>query len=255
VLDVVQLGEFAMLFRGRELLKLVLGLPPQIVAVHEEENALCARMLDEPITEITGGKGFPAAAGHLNQGARTAVRERILQVTNRFDLRGPEFFFDERWHVLEARTQRRTRLLGLIHQPVGHRFGAVERKHEPAARIRLHEVRKPRLNAGALIAKRQGLAVRLQYVRKPDAVFLSLNLVSGKGFSLFLGFNYSRRSAIHIKQVVGETVAGLQRKLANGYAATGGDIRLAGVLNHPTGSIKELVDGLPRFVLGLLWHL
>ena len=63
-------------------------------------------VLDEPIAEITGSKGFPSAAGHLNQGAGTAVGQRIFQVANRFDLRGPEFFLDERRHVLEARTQR-----------------------------------------------------------------------------------------------------------------------------------------------------
>jgi len=73
--DVVQLGEFAVLFRGGELLKLALRLPPQVVPIHQKENALCTRVLDEPIAEIARRKSLSPAACHLNQRARIGVRE------------------------------------------------------------------------------------------------------------------------------------------------------------------------------------
>jgi hypothetical protein len=38
----VNFGEFPLLFRGGELLKLALGLPPRVIAFHKEENVLGA---------------------------------------------------------------------------------------------------------------------------------------------------------------------------------------------------------------------
>jgi hypothetical protein len=81
--------------------------------------------------------------------------------------------------VLEAVRQRCAGFFRFVYEPVGKRFGAVEREHGAAARVRLHEVRKPSLKAGALVAKRERLTAPLQNVRQANAVFFRLNLVWG----------------------------------------------------------------------------
>ncbi|OQB89789.1 MAG: hypothetical protein BWX84_02255 [Verrucomicrobia bacterium ADurb.Bin118] len=89
VLDVIQLGELAPGIRRDELLKLGERLPAKVGAVHEKQNALCARMLDQPVRERASRVSLAGAGGHLDQRARVALGERFLQIRDGFDLTGP----------------------------------------------------------------------------------------------------------------------------------------------------------------------
>src|SRR2546422_8438567 len=97
----------------------------------------------------------------------------------------------------------------------------MERKDETTSRIGLHEIREARLDAGALITKRQRFAVGLELGREADAIFFRLNFVPAESLALSLGLNHSGRDAINIEEVVRETVAGFQREFPDGYAAAG----------------------------------
>jgi hypothetical protein len=69
VLNGVLLGELVAVRRAYELLKLVECLFPQVVAIHQEQNPPGMGVLDEPVTEVDGGKGLAAPRGHLNERA------------------------------------------------------------------------------------------------------------------------------------------------------------------------------------------
>ena len=66
MLDVVKLGEEALLFGRAEILELLKSLPAQVAAVYEEQHSASARILDEPVDEIASGEGLSSTRGHLN---------------------------------------------------------------------------------------------------------------------------------------------------------------------------------------------
>src|SRR5205809_5542139 len=90
VLDVVKLGELAAVVGRDELLEFFQGLVAEVAAVDEEENAARAGELDEAVNEVDGGVGLAAAGGHLDEGAAFVGGQGFLQVTDGFDLRGPQ---------------------------------------------------------------------------------------------------------------------------------------------------------------------
>ena len=73
VLDVVELGEEAVFLGCAEVLKLLESLAAQVAAVHEEEYALCASVLDESKDKIAGSVSLAATAGHLDKRSRTTL--------------------------------------------------------------------------------------------------------------------------------------------------------------------------------------
>ena len=79
VLDVVELGELAAGVGRDELLELGHGLAAEIGAVHQEEDALGAGVLDEPVGEGAGGEGLARAGGHLDERARMGGGEGLLR--------------------------------------------------------------------------------------------------------------------------------------------------------------------------------
>ena len=66
VLDVVDLGELPPGVGRDELLELLHGLPPEVGAVHQEEDPPGPGVLDEPIGEAAGRVGLARARCHLD---------------------------------------------------------------------------------------------------------------------------------------------------------------------------------------------
>ncbi|MEA3208754.1 MAG: hypothetical protein QOE70_1811 [Chthoniobacter sp.] len=101
MLDDVFLGELVVVGRGDELLEFLEGLPTQIAAVHEEEDALCPGVFHEAIDEIDGGVGLARAGGHLDERTGATGGEGFLEVRDGLDLRGPESAGGKRWKLPE----------------------------------------------------------------------------------------------------------------------------------------------------------
>ena len=79
------------LLYGRDvLLELLERLVAEVAAIDEKEHAARAGELDEPVDEVDGGEGLAAAGGHLDQGARTILSQRLFEIVDGGDLRGPE---------------------------------------------------------------------------------------------------------------------------------------------------------------------
>jgi len=66
---------------------------------------------------------------------------------------------------------------------------------------------------------------------------------------LGLGFHRADGYAIEIEQVVGEAEAGLHLELADGDAASGGEVQFLAALNQPASGRQVAVD----FAVGLLF--
>lgn len=65
------------------------------------------------------------------------------------------------------------------------------------------------------------------------------------------GFDHADGGAIHIQEIVGETVAFFQGVFADGYALGGGQLRLVAPLDGPSGGGEQLVDFGSGFLLRL----
>ena len=77
MLDDVFLGELVVVHGRDELLELLEGLPAEVAAVHEEQDAARAGVLDEAVSEVDGGEGLARAGGHLDEGAPQAGGEGL----------------------------------------------------------------------------------------------------------------------------------------------------------------------------------
>ncbi len=98
-LDDELFGELEVVVGRDVLLEFLERLVAEVAAVDEEEDATRAAELDEPVDEVDGGEGLAAAGGHLDQGARTVLGQRLFEIRNGGDLRGPEAGGNERMRV------------------------------------------------------------------------------------------------------------------------------------------------------------
>ena len=105
-LDDVLLGELEVVVGRGVLLEFLQGLVAEVAAVDQKQYAFCAREFDEPVDERDGGEGFAGARGHLDEGAGAVFLERLFEVVDGRDLRGPEAGFLERGHVLHTLKER-----------------------------------------------------------------------------------------------------------------------------------------------------
>ena len=96
---------------------------------------------------------YSTGTGCLDEGARQASGEGLLQVDDRFDLRRPEAGGVERWQLAEPLGE----LLFLLH-PGEQGLRTMERKDTPAARLGVEAVGERGLAAGAFVAERERLA-------------------------------------------------------------------------------------------------
>ncbi len=91
-LDDVLLGELEVVVGRDVLLEFLERLLAEVAAVHQEQDAPRAGELDEPVDEVDGGEGLARAGGHLDEGARTVFGQRLFEIPDGGDLRGPEAF-------------------------------------------------------------------------------------------------------------------------------------------------------------------
>ena len=66
------------------------GLPAEVGAVDEEEDAPGPGELDQPVDGGDGREGLAAAGGHLDRGRGGGCRERLFEVLDGAVLGGPE---------------------------------------------------------------------------------------------------------------------------------------------------------------------
>ena len=104
-LDVVQLGEEPVAVGGAVALELLLGLLPEVAAVHQEEHPARAAVLDEPVDGRDGGDRLARAGRHLDQRAGAVLLEGTLEVRHRLDLVRVERVRIERRQRLQARAE------------------------------------------------------------------------------------------------------------------------------------------------------
>src|ERR1700761_5864376 len=66
----------------RKLLELGQGLASEVAAVHQEQDALGPRVLDQPVDKIAGRECLAPTACHLDQSSGAICGERLLKVAN-----------------------------------------------------------------------------------------------------------------------------------------------------------------------------
>ena len=85
-LNVVELGELAVVVVGDEGHERLLGLLAQVAGVHQKEHAPGAGMLQQAVNHGDGGVGLPGAGGHLHEGAGTVRLQRRFETDDRLGL-------------------------------------------------------------------------------------------------------------------------------------------------------------------------
>ena len=132
--------------------------------------------------------------------------------------------------------------------PRGQRVRGVEGEDQAAPGLRVKPVGELRLRAGALVQEREGALVGGKAVGQARAVLLGLDLHTGQRGPLGLGFDDARRLLVHVEQVVGGAVTGLQAELAHCHPAGGVQIDGAGILDGPSSLLKQVVDVYARLL-------
>ena len=255
MLDVVQLGELAAVVGRDVLLELLEGLPAEVAAVHQEQDAAGVGELDQAVDRRDGRERLAAAGGHLDQGAGAVVGERVLQVADR-----PRSWAGQRplrRQIGRHRSRRRACGAGGLSgnsaaQPGGQRLGPVEVEDAAAARLGVEPVGEAGLHAGALVQERQRAAVGREGVREArrctwrPAISTPVRVVPAFFASIDPG-----GLAVDVEQVVGEAVARLEGELADRDPTGRVQVRLVSVLDGPAGLLKGGVDRLAGGVFGL----
>ena len=79
-LDIVELGELAVVVVGDVGHELLFGLLGQVAGVDEEEDAAGVRMLEEAVDLRDGREGLARARGHLDERARPVGLQGGFQI-------------------------------------------------------------------------------------------------------------------------------------------------------------------------------
>lgn len=96
------------------MLELLKRLPAQIAVIHEEEYALCASVLDEPIDKNAGSVSLATTAGHLDERPRTSLGKRLLQIADCRDLCRPQTVGREWRKIAKPGTKRPAGMLEFL---------------------------------------------------------------------------------------------------------------------------------------------
>ncbi len=254
----VFLAELVVVVGRSVLVELLLRLPAEVAAVHQEQHPPRAGELDQAVDKGNRRVGLAAAGGHLNEGARLVGGERGFEIADRAHLRRPQAGFDERREVAHAsqesrwgefrdgrgcgaaRRQRGCRRNQV--QPVAQRIGPMKRKGRACARLGVETVGEMGFDAGGLVGERQRTIPGGQFVGQTLGVARRLGLDARERDAFFLRFDHAGRSSVDVEQIVGKAVAGLQRKFADRHAARGVDVGFAHGLHRPAGGCKQPVD-------------
>lgn len=242
MLDVIELGELATGVRGDEVGELPGGLPAEVGAIDEEEDALGTGVLDQTVGEGAGGEGLSRAGGHLDEGAGMILGKGLLELRDRLELAGAEALAGERMgdgHPGKPRPQ------GLrLDDPSGQRLGTMEAEDPAGAGMRVTLVPEEGLRAGRFVKEWEALDSRGEElgeeVGKLSGIVSRLLRHGGKGRADFLGLDHSDGLTVHQQEVI--AAAGLQRNLADGNALSGAEVDGAVVLYHPATGNQHRVD-------------
>ena len=90
VLDLVQLGELAVVVGRAVALELLLGLLAEIRAIHQEQHAPRAAELDQAVDRGDREQRLAGAGGHLDERAGTVVEQALLEVDDGAQLVRPQ---------------------------------------------------------------------------------------------------------------------------------------------------------------------
>jgi hypothetical protein len=212
VLDVVELGELAAVVGGREPLELLQRLAAEVRAVDEEEDAARVRVLDEAVADVRGRERLARAGRHLDQGARVAGGEGLLQVGDGAELGGPEAGLGERREGAEAVPERgRGRVLRDVREPARERLGPVEREDLSARRVRVERVGEARLGACGLVDEgERPLECRRDLFGDALDVLCRLPGDAAESLALLLRLDDARGGAVDEEEVVRTAVRRLR---------------------------------------------
>jgi len=109
----------------------------------------------------------------------------------------------------------------------------VDVKDATAARLGIEAVGEEGLDSRRLVEKRERLHRGGNVVREAGGILLGLHLHARERRAGLLGLDHADSLPVDIEQVVGEPVAGAQRKLANGHPARGVEVHGRAILGGP----------------------
>ena len=230
VLDVVKFGELPASVGRNEVVELLLGLPPEVGAVHEEEHTLGFGVLDEPVSLRASGERLAGAGGHLDERTRAVLRERLFELGYGLHLTGAHPGIRQR--VCEGHLRQSGAEGVRFSQPSGEGFRPVEGEDAPGARVGVALVAEEGFHAGGLVEKRQR-AGDLS-AKRAGQIFSVVTRLLGdtrESNACFLRLDYTCRFPVHEKQVIGNTAD--KRHFAYSDSATGTQIQLFVILHNP----------------------
>jgi hypothetical protein len=220
---------------GGEALELLQRLAAEVGAVDEKEDAACVRVLHEAVADVRRGEGLAGAGSHLDERARTARGERLLEIGDGAELGGPEAAVGERRERAEAVAEGRSGgVAAHLLEPGGERLRPVEREDGAACRVGVERVREAGLRARGLVGERERALERgRDLVGQAVDVLRALPLHPGQRLTFLLRLDDAGGGAVDEEEIVGTTVRRLQDELAHGDTPRRGEVGARRVLNRP----------------------
>src|SRR5579872_1002281 len=117
--------------------------------------------------------------------------------------------------MAQTGAERGARMLQLLGQPVGERFGPMEAEHPAAASLGLKQICKAGFYPCAFVKEWQRPTRGLDGVRHALAVLRALELYPGQRRALPLSLNHADRRAVHEQEIIGLAMACFERKFAH----------------------------------------
>ena len=245
-LDGIELGELARVVRWLEVCELVIRLPAEVRAVHQEQDAAGPAVLQQTIDDVDGGEGLAGAGRHLNQGARVGMGERPFEVADRAGLDRPQTGLVQHRQLSQPGTQG----VRLCHPP-RQRLGPREIEDLTAARRRVRPVCEAGHRPVGLEQEWQRVFLDRETVRHAVRVLCRLRLDPSKR-AFRLGLYGTDGDAVDVEQVVGETEARLHGELGDRDAEAGAEVHVHTALDQPAGHPEVRVDDAP---CALFWRI
>ena len=241
-LHVVELGELAGVVGRRVGHEFLMRLLAEVARVHQEEHALGAAELQQPVDGRDGGKRFARAGGHVDEGAGLVERQRGFKARDGVDLAAAQVGGGQRRHGLG---QAAAQGAGL-RLPFGQ-LGRLEEVEELARAGRgVGVVGEADDLAGGFEQEAQR-RVALAPFELGRGVAAGLVFNGGEVFTGFvaLGLDHAHGFAVDEQHVVGG--AGVGGVFAHRHALRGPQVQGFHVLHDPAGLGQLLVDDDARF--------
>ena len=127
-------------------------------------------------------------------------------------------------------------------QPLFQHLGPKKRKHPTRTGLWVQPVGELGLDPGGLEQKGQGPAPSGQGGGQALGIALRLRLHAFEGDAFFFSLDHAASFAVHIKQIVGKAMAGVEWEFADGHTLRCMQINLVDVANLPASGLQELVN-------------